>query len=80
MPRREPPPGFERHPVDPNLIRRLPPRSAAEALWPRHPSDIARRDAGYRATEPYQPPKDLIPDSTRGGVSPLGGVAKGASR
>jgi hypothetical protein len=77
---RPPPPGYARHHLDPNLIRKLPPRSAAEVMWPSHPSDIARRDAGYSATEPYTPPKDLIPDSTRGGVSPLGGVAKGASR
>jgi hypothetical protein len=82
MARRDPPIGYERHHLDPNLIRRLPPRSAAEAMWPRHPSQIATRDAGLRGQVEYQPPKDLIPNHKRGGISPLGGVAsiKGASK
>ena len=38
MPRKSPPPGFERHPRDPNLIRKIVPQTTAQSLWPTLPS------------------------------------------
>jgi hypothetical protein len=32
-----PPPGYERHPLDPNLIRKIVPRTAAAQLYPNLP-------------------------------------------
>jgi hypothetical protein len=34
-----PPPGYERHPLDPNLIRRIVPSTIATAMYPNLPSD-----------------------------------------
>jgi hypothetical protein len=35
MPRKPPPPGYEWHYATPGLMRKLPPRTAGEALWPK---------------------------------------------
>ena len=34
MPRKPPPPGYEWHYATPGLMRKLPPRTAGEALYP----------------------------------------------
>ena len=44
--RKPPPPGYERHKLDPNLVRKLPPRTAASDFYPHLPS--AKQ---YRARE-----------------------------
>jgi hypothetical protein len=33
-----PPPGYERHPLDPNLLRKIVPRTVAQAMYPNLPS------------------------------------------
>jgi hypothetical protein len=32
--RKPPPPGYERHPLDPNLIRKIAPRTLAQVIFP----------------------------------------------
>jgi hypothetical protein len=44
-----PPPGYERHSLDPNLIRKLPPRSAARDFYPYLRSDEERRQQEQEA-------------------------------
>jgi hypothetical protein len=34
-----PPPGYERHPLDPNFIRKIVPPTTATTLWPNLPSE-----------------------------------------
>jgi hypothetical protein len=40
MARKPPPPGYERHSLDPNLIRKVQPPSAAQAMYPHLKSSI----------------------------------------
>jgi hypothetical protein len=76
MPRRTSPApqGYVRHERDPNLIRKLTPQSAADAMYPYLPSQSR--------VERLQPPpkpalgKGLLSDVERKEVSQLGGVAK----
>jgi hypothetical protein len=35
---RKPPPGYEAHPIIPGLIRKLPARTAAQAIYPYLPT------------------------------------------
>jgi len=44
-----PPPGYERHPLDPNLLRKIVPRTVAQAMYPHLPS----------AHQPPPPPKPM---------------------
>lgn len=45
MAKRKPPPeGFERHPIDPNLVRKIIPKSAGAAMYPYLPSEDQRRE------------------------------------
>jgi hypothetical protein len=49
--RKPAPPGYERHPLDPNLMRKVPPRTAASDFYPYLPSNEqhrAREDAKER--------------------------------
>jgi hypothetical protein len=39
MAKRKPPPGYERHQLDPNLIRKRVPLTLAQAMYPNHRSD-----------------------------------------
>jgi hypothetical protein len=34
-----PPPGYERHPLDPNLIRKIAPQTTGQVIWPNLPRD-----------------------------------------
>lgn len=63
----------EPHPLIPHLYRRPEPRTAGADLYPYLPS----QDAVTNLRAPAQRPagKGLLADATRGGVSPLGGVA-----
>jgi len=66
---RPPPPGYERHPQDFNLIRRR--RDGAL-----HEYSPTTQSAERRRPPPSQPlARGLLPDATRGATSPLGGLA-----
>jgi hypothetical protein len=34
-----PPPGYERHPLDPNLIRKIAPQTTGQVIWPNLPRE-----------------------------------------
>jgi hypothetical protein len=72
-----PPRGYERHPHDLNLIRKLPPPSASEAMYGYLKSDAAQR---FERIAPLKAVlgRGLIADDRRSFVSPLGGQAKPA--
>jgi len=67
-----PRPGYERHWLDPNFVRKIPPTSAASALYPYLPShtpSVPSKEAG------------LLSNAERGPTSPLGGLAvKGTTK
>ena len=44
MARKPPPPGYERHPLDNNLVRKVQPKSAAAQMYPNLRSEAERRE------------------------------------
>ena len=59
----------EKHPVIPGLVRKPQPRTAGGDVYPHLPGAQRLR------APPSQPlARDLLPDATRGGLSPLGGA------
>jgi hypothetical protein len=65
----------ERHPTVPHLYRKLGSPTPGEILYPYLPSGRTEHQRYQPPAEPT-PTKGLLPHATRGGVSPLGGVAK----
>jgi hypothetical protein len=61
-----PPPGYERHPLDPNLVRRVLPPTVAGSLWPDLPS--------AQGAAPSHSAQES--DAARGFCSQLGGKAR----
>lgn len=41
--RKPAPPGYERHALDPNLVRKVQPKSAAQSMYPYLPSNQQHR-------------------------------------
>ena len=71
-------PKGERHPTIPHLIRKPQPRTAGGDMYPHLP---AQSGAQRLQSPPVQPlARSLLPDATRGGLSPLGGAAVRSSR
>jgi hypothetical protein len=65
--RKPPPPGWERHERDPNLVRKVPERTMASDFYPNLKSAVQFRDEEGKREQAW---------IERRGVSPLGGVAK----
>jgi hypothetical protein len=64
----------EPHPTIPHLYREPRPRSAAETIYPYLKSQSQRSEQNLKDKRETQ--RALLPDATRGGMSPLGGKAK----
>ena len=68
----------EKHPVIPGLVRKPQPRTAGGDIYPHLP---AQSGAQHLRAPPSQPlARGLLPDATRGGLSPLGGAAVKSNR
>jgi hypothetical protein len=70
---KSPPQGYERQSRDPNLVRKLPPRTAGSDFYPYLHSQGAVNNLRPPAQQALG--KNLLPDATRGSSSPLGGLA-----
>lgn len=68
----------EPHPTIPHLYRKPQARTAAGDLYPNLHSQAGVK--GLRSPTQAAIGKGLLSDATRGGVSPLGGVAKSGNK
>jgi hypothetical protein len=64
----------EPHPYIPGLYRKLSPPGTGELMYPYLPSERTEHQR-YQPPTPQPLGKGLLPDDSRGGVSPLGGEA-----
>jgi hypothetical protein len=73
-----PKPRGEPHPTIPHLYRKPQPQTAGRAIYPNLHAQSEVKGLRTPAAQPLT--KGLLSDATRGGVSPLGGLANKGKR